>query len=78
MPVNTREKRNSAFALLVPSLIPGVAPSSIDAPERQASVWVYSGVLAGAPGGAAPRVSKGRSAYKHRFRDALRVYLPEG
>lgn len=46
MAIDTREKRNSAFALLVPSLVPGVAPSSIDAAERQASVWVYAGILA--------------------------------
>ncbi len=60
MPVDTREKRNSAFALLVPALIPGVAPSSIDAAERQASVWVYSGLAGGGAGAAV-----GRQFYTH-------------
>lgn len=49
MAVDTREKRQSAFSLLVPSLTPGVEPSSIDAAERQAAAWVYAGILAGEP-----------------------------
>lgn len=51
MPVNTREKRSSAQALLVPSFPPGVAPSTMDQAARQAAVWVYAGILATAVGG---------------------------
>lgn len=46
MAIDTREKRQSSYSLLVPSLTPGVEPSSIDQAERQVSVWVYSGIAA--------------------------------
>lgn len=51
MPVNTREKRSSAQALLVPSYPPGVEPSTMDQAARQAAVWVYAGILAEPVGG---------------------------
>lgn len=51
MPIDTREKRQSALGFLAPLSIPGVEPDSpdIEEPERQASLWAYSGVLASAP-----------------------------
>ena len=48
MPVDTREKRQTAVDLLVPIWSPGVDPSSLDQAGRQASVFVYSGILAAA------------------------------
>lgn len=48
MAIDTREKRMSAFSLLVPSYTPGVDPSSIDASERAAAAWVYSGLISAA------------------------------
>lgn len=47
MAVDTREKRQSSFSLLVPFLVPGVEPSSLDTAGRQAATWVYSGILSG-------------------------------
>lgn len=47
MAVDTREKRQSAFSLLVPSFTPGVEPSTLDLAARQAAAWVYSGILSG-------------------------------
>ncbi len=45
---DTRQKRESAVSLLVPSMIPGVVPTgTVTQAERQASVWIYSGILAG-------------------------------
>lgn len=52
MAVDTREKRNSAFAFLVPAYPPGVVPSTMDQAARQAAVWVYAGILAEPVGGA--------------------------
>jgi hypothetical protein len=51
MAMDTREKRQSAVSLLVPSFTPGVDPSTIDAHERRAASWSYSGVqdFGGAP-----------------------------
>ena len=46
MPIDTREKRNSAQTLLVPIWGPGIAPSSIDQAERQAAALVYVGISA--------------------------------
>jgi len=43
--VDTREKRQSATALLVPAFVPGVEPSTLDVAGRQASVWIYSGIV---------------------------------
>jgi hypothetical protein len=51
MPINTREKRQSAVSFLVPLFVPGVEPDSptVEEPERQAAGLVYSGILAGPP-----------------------------
>lgn len=49
MAIDTREKRASAAAFLVPTAVPGVAPSALDAPGRQAAAWVYAGILAAFP-----------------------------
>jgi hypothetical protein len=49
MAIDTREKRQSALGLLVPSFTPGIDPSAIDQAERQGAGWVYSGILAEAP-----------------------------
>ena len=49
MAIDTREKRQSALGLLLPSLTPGVDPSALDQAGRQAAAWVYSGILAEAP-----------------------------
>jgi len=51
--MDTREKRQSALGLLVPSLTPGIDPSALDQAERQAAAWVYSGILAQTPAEAA-------------------------
>ncbi len=48
MALTTRQNRQSAVSLLVPSYIPGVVPTgTVDQNERQASIWSYSGVAAG-------------------------------
>lgn len=45
---DTRQKRQSATSLLVPSMTPGAHPTgTVTAAERQAVAWVYSGILAG-------------------------------
>lgn len=46
MAIDTREKRQSAVSLLVPTLTPGVEPSSLDQAGRQASIWSYAGITA--------------------------------
>ena len=56
MPIDTREKRNSAQALLVPIWGPGISPSSIDQAERQAAALVYVGVVAS--GGAVAKLER--------------------
>jgi len=61
MAVDTREKRQSAVSLLVPSMTPGVEPSAIDQAERQASAWVYSGILSA--GGAPPPAAAGDGSF---------------
>jgi hypothetical protein len=58
MPVDSREKRMSAYALLVPALIPGVDPSTMDQSERQAAAWVYGGIAATSPGGGHPAMRR--------------------
>lgn len=56
MPVDTRQKRNTALSFLVPIFVPGVAPASgIDQADRQAAVQIYSGILAGGAGHPAVR-----------------------
>ena len=56
MPIDTRQKRESAAYLLTPIYVPGVVPTgTIDGAERVASVFVYSG-SAPAPG-AGPSVA---------------------
>jgi hypothetical protein len=61
MAVDTREKRQSAVSLIVPSMTPGVEPSAIDQAERQASAWVYGGILSagGGPG------AGGEGSFRH-------------
>lgn len=51
MPVDTREKRQSALSFLVPTFVPGVEPDSpaVEEPERQAGYWSYAGILAEYP-----------------------------
>jgi hypothetical protein len=51
MPINTREKRQSAFSLLLPVLTPGVVPDApgVDTAERHAAGFSYSGILAQSP-----------------------------
>lgn len=44
MAIDTRQDRQSAVSLLVPSMIPGVVPDG--SVERQAAVWSYSGIAA--------------------------------
>jgi len=45
MPINTREDRMSAVSMLLPFQQPGVEPDpGIDASERQAAAWMYSGI----------------------------------
>lgn len=47
MPIDSRHKRQSTTSLLVPAFVPGVVPGAPSAPARLASVWQYSGILAG-------------------------------
>lgn len=47
MAIDTKQDRQSAVSLLVPSMIPGVVPDG--SVERQAAVWVYSGISATSP-----------------------------
>ena len=54
MAVDTREKRQSAQALLLPFFAPGVDPSTLDQEERQAAAWGYASTLTVV--GAGPRV----------------------
>lgn len=77
MPADTAEKRYSAMHMTCPWRGLTLVPSAIDQGERQAVMFMYSGILAA--GGATDHHSSiGRSGYKHRFRDSLRNYLPEG
>jgi hypothetical protein len=46
MAVDDRQKRASATSLVTWARVPGVDNTSLDQPERQASVWSYSGILA--------------------------------
>jgi hypothetical protein len=49
MAIDTRLKRASAISIIVPFMVPGVEPDgTIEARDRQAQAWVYSGILAGA------------------------------
>ena len=48
MAVDTRQKRASATSLITIARIPGVDNTSLDQAQRQASIWSYSGILAGA------------------------------
>lgn len=48
MALDTRQKRQSATAFLLPCYTPGVdATGTINQAERQAASWVYSGIAAG-------------------------------
>lgn len=50
MPLTTREHRQSALGLLLPFQTPAVEPDpGLDAQERQAAAWMYSGIGAGLP-----------------------------
>ncbi len=49
MAVDSREKRNSALTHLMFGQTVGVDPSSIDAAERLATVWIYSGISVASP-----------------------------
>ena len=45
MAIDTSEKRQSSYGMLMWSVTPGIDPSSIDVAERQAAAHVYSGIL---------------------------------
>ncbi len=48
MAVNTKAKRASATAYILPIYVPGVVPDgTIAQSDRQATAWSYSGILAG-------------------------------
>lgn len=53
MPADTAEKRYSAMSITSPWRGCHVSPSAIDQGERQAVMFMYSGILAGG-GGPAP------------------------
>ena len=50
MAIDSRQKRQSAYKILLPFMEQGVHPSgAIGQAQQQAAAWVYSGILATAP-----------------------------
>lgn len=69
MAIDTAAKRKSCIGLALPHMRAGVIPdgSNLSAAQRLHTDGLYSGIAAGAPGGATPLIVLGRSTFRGVF-----------